>query len=63
MVALDEAEEIAASADLHAHDAETQRRRGELYQALDQSSEAEAAWRSAAMCPGAAISIRKCARP
>ena len=44
MAALDEAEEIATSVDLHAHDAETQRRRGELHFALGRDAEAEAAW-------------------
>lgn len=47
MVALDEAEEIAASVDLHAHEAETFRQRGQLYLALGQEAEAEASWRRA----------------
>ncbi|MCZ6508705.1 MAG: AAA family ATPase [Acidobacteria bacterium] len=44
MAALDEAEEIAASVDLHAHGAETRRRRGELHLALGRAAEAESSW-------------------
>jgi len=42
--ALDEADEIASSVNLHAHDAETQRRRGELHLALGRDAEAESSW-------------------
>jgi predicted ATPase len=44
MEALDEAEEIARRTDLHAHDAETHRRRGELHLVLGDETEAERAW-------------------
>ena len=44
MAALDEAEEIASSVDLHAHDAETQRRRGELHLTLGRAADAESSW-------------------
>jgi len=44
MAALDEAEDISRRVDLHAHDAETYRRRGELLQALRRDAEAESAW-------------------
>jgi predicted ATPase len=44
IAALDEAEDIANRFDLHAHDAETHRRRGELLRALGREAEAETAW-------------------
>ncbi len=44
MAALDEAEDIATQVDLHAHDAETHRRRGELFLAMRKADEAEAIW-------------------
>ena len=44
MAALDEAEELSRRADLHAHDAETHRRRGELHLALGRAADAEASW-------------------
>ena len=44
MAALDEAEDISRRVDLHAHDAETYRRRGELLPALRKEVEAESAW-------------------
>ena len=44
MVALDEAEDISRRVDLHAHDAETHRRRGELHLALGRAADAKASW-------------------
>ena len=44
MAALDEAEDISRTVDLHAHDVETRRRRGELFLTLGKVDEAEAAW-------------------
>jgi tetratricopeptide (TPR) repeat protein len=44
MAALDEAEEISRRVDLHAHDVETYRRRGELLLAMGKAEEAETAW-------------------
>jgi class 3 adenylate cyclase/tetratricopeptide (TPR) repeat protein len=44
MAALDEAEEISRRVDLHAHDAETHRRRGELHLALGRAADAETSW-------------------
>jgi class 3 adenylate cyclase/tetratricopeptide (TPR) repeat protein len=44
MAALDEAEEISRRVDLHAHDVETLRRRGELFLAMEKTDEAAAAW-------------------
>ena len=41
MAALDEAEDISRRVDLHAHDAETHRRRGELHLALGRAADAE----------------------
>lgn len=44
MAALDEAEEIATSVDLHAHDVETHRQRGQLHLEFGRDAEAEVAW-------------------
>jgi class 3 adenylate cyclase/tetratricopeptide (TPR) repeat protein len=44
MTALDEAEDISRRVGLHAHDAETHRRRGELLRALRRDADAENAW-------------------
>jgi class 3 adenylate cyclase/tetratricopeptide (TPR) repeat protein len=44
MAALDEAEDISGRVDLHAHDAETHRRRGELHLALGRAADAETSW-------------------
>jgi class 3 adenylate cyclase/tetratricopeptide (TPR) repeat protein len=55
MAALDEAEDISRRVDLHAHDAETYRRRGELHLALGRAADAEVSWLRAievARCQG-----------
>jgi tetratricopeptide (TPR) repeat protein len=44
MAALDEAEDVSRRVDLHAHDVETHRRRGELHLALRRAANAEASW-------------------
>jgi predicted ATPase/class 3 adenylate cyclase len=44
MAALDEAADISGRVDLHAHDVETHRRRGELHLALGRAADAKASW-------------------